>query len=137
MKSRPRKSSGGEKSSNKKSAGGSKNPKTNAPPKNGCGSSGKPRAKSSSSSSSTENNKKKSVAKGDFYRETFPVALHRMITDLSDDAPDIACWCNDGRAFRIDSRHPDLGSMIAQYYQHNNWHSLRSQLGKYWFRGDG
>jgi len=64
----------------------------------------------------------------------FPQKVFEMITEKSKTHPDIINFSDDGKAFSIAEKSPQLGPILQEYFYHGNYPSLQRQLNMYGFR---
>ena len=46
----------------------------------------------------------------------FAVVVHKMVTEMTAENPNIMTWVSDGEAFSVDQKHPGLGPVLAKYF---------------------
>jgi MRG/HSF-type DNA-binding len=68
--------------------------------------------------------------------QSFPVLLHKFISECSKSDPDIVQWNTTRSAFNVEIHHPKLSVLLLQYFQHGNYQSLRRMLNYHGFQRD-
>ena len=61
----------------------------------------------------------------------FPNQLH---TILDTEDPDIVCWINDGKGFKVNDQDKFRDFILPKYYRHSKLTSFQRQLNLYGFK---
>jgi len=62
---------------------------------------------------------------------TFAESVHALVSDASENMPEVVCWNGAGDAFIVKERGEPLQPLLRRYFRHNNYTSLYRQLANY------
>jgi len=62
---------------------------------------------------------------------SFPVIIHKVVTETTESDPAIIQWVASGKAFKINEKHKKLGPILKEYFNHGKYSSVQRQLNMY------
>lgn len=68
-----------------------------------------------------------------FFR-IFPKILHEMVSQTAENFPSVIKWIQNGEAFVVSDKNPNLEGILKIFFSHGKYSSLQRQLNMYGFK---
>lgn len=68
------------------------------------------------------------------YFKTFPKILHEMVSQTAENFPSVIKWIQNGEAFAVSDKNPNLEGILKIFFSHGKYSSLQRQLNMYGFK---